>query len=101
MLFPAWGRYMYKHNVARFAQFARRVFDVTVIDDTEAARLGVEKMSEFFISLNMPSRLSEFGIKREELPELAKLCTYNSTRVVKSYVPMGDKEIEEIFELCY
>ncbi len=101
VLFPAWGRYIYKYNIQRFSQFARRVFDVAATDDEEAARLGVEKMAEYFASLGMPTTLSELGVKADESETLAKLCTYNSTRTVKSYIPLGDKEVKEIFELCY
>ncbi len=101
VLFPAWGRYVLEYNVPRFAQFARRVFDLNQPDDLTAAKTGIDKMAEFFVSIGMPSTLSEFGVEKNELHELALLCTYNDTRTVKSYIALGTKEIEDIFNLCY
>ncbi len=101
VLFPAWGRYIYKHNIPRFATFARNIFGVTLQDDEAAAKEGIEKMAQFFAELGMPTTLSELGVKKEELHELALLCTYGDTRTVKSYIPLSTKEIEEIFKLCF
>lgn len=101
VLFPAWARYVYKENVGRFAQFARRVFDVIESDDEKCAIKGIEKMQEYFISLGMPSRLSDFGVEKEKIDRLTELCTFNNTRTVKSYITLGYTEIKEIFESCY
>ncbi len=101
VLFPAWGKYVYKSNVSRFASFARGVFDVTEADDEKAAIMGIQKMSEFFASIGMPTSLSDFGIEKSELHDLALLCTYGDTRTIKSYIILGTKEVEDILELCY
>ena len=73
VLFPAWARYSYKVNPARFAQFARRVFDVVEQDDLVAAEKGISAMSEFFKDLGMPSSLREFGIEKDKIGRLAEL----------------------------
>lgn len=101
VLFPAWARYVYKANVKRFAQFARRVWDVVEVDDTLAAEQGIEKMAEFFKSLNMPTKLSDFGIDKSACGTLADLCTYGKTRTIKNYITLGYEEIKDIFELCF
>ncbi|MBR2900687.1 MAG: iron-containing alcohol dehydrogenase, partial [Clostridia bacterium] len=83
-----------------FAQFARRVWDVTEEDDEKAALLGIEKMAEYFASLGMPTRLSDFGI--ENVAErLADLCTFGKSRTVESQIILGYDEIKDIFESCY
>ncbi len=101
VLFPAWARYVYKEKVGRFAQFARRVFDVTESNDELCAIKGIEKMQEYFISLGMPSRLSDFGVRKEKIDRLTELCTFGNTRTVRSYITLGYTEIKEIFESCY
>ncbi len=101
VLFPAWAKWAYKYNIPRFAQFAERVFDIKEETPEKAAILGVEKLAEFFASLDMPTRLSDFNIPRESISRLTELCTYGGTRTVKNYIPMGKKEITEIFESCY
>ena len=101
VLFPAWARYVYKHNIKRFAQFARRVWDVTEADDEKAAVLGIDKMSEFFSFIGMPQRLRDFEIDKQSIDRLADLCTFHRTRTVKSYVELDYETIKEIFESCY
>ncbi len=101
VLFPAWARYVYKCNIPRFAQFARRVWDVLEEDDEKAAVLGIDKMSEFFSVIGMPLKLREFGIERESAERLADLCTFHRTRTVKSYVELDYETIKKIFESCY
>ena len=100
VLFPAWAKYVYKHNIKRFAQFARRVWDCTNEDDEKAALCGIEKMADFFKEIGMPSRLSEFNIDDSCIDRLATLCTFNKTRTVKSYVELDYDVIKEIFKSC-
>ena len=101
VLFPAWAKYVYKHNVPRFAQFARNVWGVEENDDILAAQKGIDAMAEYFASIGMPSKLSEFGIEKGKEDRLADLCTNGKTRTIKNYIPLGYKEVKEIFESCY
>lgn len=101
VLFPAWAKYVYKYNVPRFAQFARNVWGVTESDDILAAQKGIDAMTEYFVSIGMPTRLSEFGIGKGKEDRLADLCTNGKTRTIKNYIPLGYKEVKEIFESCY
>lgn len=100
VLFPAWGRYIYKHNIPRFAQFARRVWDVKEENDEKAALLGIEAMEAFFKEIKMPLSLREFDIP-ESSERLSDLCTFGKQRTVKSYVDMDYVKIKEIFKSCY
>ncbi|MBE7061100.1 MAG: iron-containing alcohol dehydrogenase [Clostridiales bacterium] len=100
VLFPAWAKYVYKTNVKRFAQFARRVWDIVESDDEKAAIMGIEAMSNYFKSIGMPTTLKEFNIPNVA-ERLADLCTYQKTRTVKSYITLDYKVIKEIFESCY
>ena len=101
VLFPAWARYIYKNNIPRFAQFARRVWDVMESDDEKAAICGIEKMTEYFVSLEMPLKLREFKISADSMDRLADLCTFGKQRTIKSYVELDYDRIKEIFESCY
>lgn len=101
VLFPAWAKYVYKYNVPRFAQFARRVWGVAEADDIKAAELGINAMAEYFKSISMPTKISEFNVPKDSLDKLADLCTNGKTRVIKNYIPLGFKEVKDIFESCY
>ncbi len=100
VLFPAWAKYVYKYNINRFAQFARNVWDICENDDEKAAILGIEKTAEYFRFLNMPSKLSEFGIGEESFEKLAELCTYGKTREIEGFCPLSSDKIREIFKIC-
>lgn len=101
VLFPAWARYMYKTNPTRFAQFARRVWDVTETDDVKAALMGIESMEAFFKEIDMPLAIKEFGIPQNAMEKLADACTFGKQRTIKSYIEMNFDVIKEIFESCY
>ncbi len=101
VLYPAWAKYVYKYNVKRFSQLARRVWDVTEKDDEKAALLGIEKMQDFFKEIGMPTKLSEFNISKDRLDDLTNSCTKNGEISLKSYVPLGFKEVKDIFEMCF
>lgn len=100
VLFPAWAKFVYERNIPRFAQFARRVWEVEEKEDRTAALKGIEKMEEFFKFICMPLKLSDFGIENVSA-RLADLCTFHKTRTVKSYVELDYDTIKEIFDRCY
>ena len=100
VLFPAWAKYIYKYNTSRFAQFARRVWDCTAEDDEAAALWGIEKMSEYFTSLGMPTCLADFDLDEACIDRLSDLCTFGRQRTVKSYIDMDYEVIKGIFRLC-
>ncbi len=100
VLFPAWAKYIYKHNIPRFAQFARRVWDCDQADDEAAAQAGIEKMAEYFKSIGMPSRLADFGLGEDCIEKLSDLCTFGKQRTIKSYIDMDFAVVKDIFKLC-
>ena len=51
----AWATYVYDAKPARFAQYARRVWNVEEADDVKAAQEGIRKTVTYFASLNMPT----------------------------------------------
>lgn len=101
VLFPAWAKYVYKYNVPRFAQFARRVWAVDESDDEKAAILGVCKMEEFFSLLGMPKKLREFSIEKNSTKRLSELCTFGRQRKIKTYVELDFDKVKEIFDSCW
>lgn len=101
VLYPAWAKYVWKQNPARFAQFARGVWGVEESDDARAAEVGIAAMERFFKEIGMPLTLRELGITEAQIPDLADLCTFHRTRTVKSYIELDYDAIIDIFKLCY
>ncbi len=74
VVIPAWMRYVADRHPKRFAMFARRVFDVTAIDDREAAQAGIDALVAFYKSLNMPITMAELGAEDCPVHSLAHRC---------------------------
>ncbi len=102
VIYPRWMEYVREKAPERFATFARGVFGIKEEHDDIAGIMGIERIKDLFFNLlKLPSKLSDFGIEKENVPRLANACTLNGTRTVKSYIPLGNKEITEILNACY
>ena len=71
VVLPAWMRYVWRTDPARFLQFARDVFgiepvgeDVQPADDAvaDAVEAAIDELQAFFIGLGMPKALGDFDI---------------------------------------
>lgn len=74
IIFPNWMEYVMHENVDRFCQFAERVFDIEQGSMTkeEWALAGIKAIREFWNSIGAPSKLSEYGITKDQLPLMAE-----------------------------
>ena len=101
ILTPAWMRYVLSdETVARFAMYARNVWDIEETDPYRAAQLAIAKTEEFFISLGMPSTLREVGIDHSRFAEMAEEAVRTSGIASRSYVHLAKEDIVKIFEMC-
>lgn len=102
VLYPAWAKYVYKHNLNRFCQMATRVWGVSMnYNHPEITALeGIEAMKAYFKSLGMPVTMQEIGIEPKDYEEVANSVTYDRTRKIWSYVTLDNAEIIEIFKLA-
>lgn len=71
---PAWMRYVYTTDVARFARFARNVFGIPEQGDDEAVALaGIDALEAFWRELGLPTSMRELGIPDDSrFAEMAK-----------------------------
>ena len=74
---PAWMRYVYKDNVDMFVQFAVKVMGVegSYREPEAIVCEGINRLSEFFKAMGLPSTLSELGIDNSNLELMAKKAT--------------------------
>lgn len=73
ILFPNWMRHVLDENVGRFKQLAVRVFDVDTEGktDREVALEGIDKLREFWTSIDAPSRLADYEIGDDQIEVMA------------------------------
>lgn len=67
VIIPAWMRYVYKHDIPRFAQWANRVMDVELDPfSLESSVLeGIDRFESFIKSVGLPTTLREVGVQNQ------------------------------------
>ena len=102
-VWAAWSRYVCGSNVARFAQFARKVYGITEENDEKAAEQGIQCTNAFFRSLGMPLSLTELlghEPTDEEIEKIATECTYDRNRKIGSFQVLDYDDIVNIYKAC-
>lgn len=102
-VWPSWARYVFQRNPARFAQYARRVWDMETADDQAAAQQAIDATERYFQALGMPVRLDQLGIPSQEpavLEDLADLCTYGKSRTIGSFQVLTHADVLAIYQLA-
>lgn len=106
VILPSWMRYVYKTNVNMFVQFAVNVMGVEAsFREPESIALeGIDRLEDFFKSLNLPTTLRELGIENSNYEVMAKKITWYQEDGFE--IPVGGfqklywKDIVKIFELA-
>jgi len=101
VMFPAWMKYVMKHDVMRFAQFAVRVWgcEMDFQHPENTAKEGILKYEQFLTSIGMPIRFSELGAKAEDIPTLAKTMGLG-TGTIGSFVKLTTEDVTKIYDLA-
>ena len=102
IVFPAWMKYVYKHDPDRFAQFAVRVWNVEndFFDREKTALAGIAAYEKFLRGIGRPTRLSEIGIGADRFEEMAAKATADDTVTVGNFVPLKMGDVMNIYKLC-
>ena len=103
-LFCSWARYVCGDDPMRFAQLAVRVWDVEMNFENplQTALDGIQRMEDYFKSLNMPVRLTdlEADVKEEDFDEMAEKCTNFGRRVLPGIRELGKHEMMDIYRMA-
>lgn len=102
IIFPAWMKYVYRHDVRRFVQFAVRVWGVEedFSDPERTALEGIARTERFFASAGMPVTFSQAGIPYSRFGEMADRATAGDTVKIGNFVPLGRDDIYEIYHMA-
>ncbi len=102
VVFPAWMKYVYRHDVTRFAQFAARVFgvDYSYACPEITALEGIDRLKQFFKSIGLPVSLKELGIPDDRLEEMAIKCkkTDKQADTIGNFVKLNQQDILNILK---
>ena len=100
---PAVFKYVYKHDVMRFAKLAVRVWGCQLdFDHPEVTALeGIEALKNFLRSIGMPLSFSELGAKEEDIPKLVEVLCYGDGREgsIEGFVTLDAEDCTKIYQM--
>ena len=104
-VWPSWARYVYKHDVARFAQFAVRAMglEMNYFNPEETALRGIEALENFFRSIRMPVTIAELGVKDlsdRQIDEMVEKCSWGGARKIGQFVKLERPDIKKIYQMA-
>ena len=74
--------------------------DTTGMPEDEGVKAAIEAVKALSISINIPQRLSEIGVKKEDLHDLA-VAAFNDVCTGGNPRPTSVEEIEAIYNIAY
>ncbi len=100
---PAVFKYVYKHDVMRFAKLAVRVWGCQMdFDNPEATALaGIAALENFLKGIGMPLNFAELGAKEEDIPTLVKALCYGDGREgsISGFVTLNEDDCTKIYKM--
>ncbi len=99
---PAVFKYVYKHDVMRFAKLATRVWGCQMdFDNPERTALeGIAAFENFLKKIGMPLNFAELGAKEEDIPTLVKALCYGDGRTgsISGFVTLNEEDCAKIYQ---
>lgn len=104
IVWPAYSKYIYKNPLSTplFARLAYELFDVEKTENIEDdAYKGIIKMEEFFKALDMPTRLEDVNISKDDLERFSLALSKNKTNIIKDIIDIDYEAAKAIFTLMF
>lgn len=102
LLMTEWMRFVLTEETwAKFAKYARMIWNVTYDDDHTAARVGIDRMEEFFRKIGMPRMLSDMDIDDSEFSAMSAAAVENAGLTDRAYVSLTASDVEQIYRNCW
>ncbi len=99
VVMPAVWRHQKEYKKEKLAQYAERVWGMTAGTVEEKADKAIEKTIEFFHSLNMPTRLADYGIMDDGIEKIIRRFTERNV-ALGEHQQIHAPEAGEILQLC-
>lgn len=103
-IWGSWARYVCKTDIARFAQFADKVFSVPVNYHNlqETALKGIEEWEDWCHKIGMPISMTELGISptAEQIVEMAEKCVATGNGHVGFFQKLNIDDIINIYHMA-
>lgn len=116
VIFPAWMRYVWKSHPERFLSFGEQVFGIEPVDPDiddlsdideeitleraqhDAVEATIDALQDFFVSMGMPSTLSELGVCDEHINQLLAGLRLNRGELFGTFRKLTLDDARAIYE---
>ena len=99
IVMPAWMKYVYKHNIDKFYQFATRVFHIIDEDKEKAVLKMIDKLESWYKQLELPTRLADANIEPVRFEEMAERAFLHK-EVIGNFKKLYKEDLVKIYNLC-
>lgn len=103
-IWGSWARYVYQSDVARFAQFANKVFGVPMNFHNleETALEGIEAWEDWCRKIGMPTNMKELGMEptEEQIDEMAEKCVATGGGHVGFFQTLYKEDVIKIYQMA-
>jgi len=102
-IWGSWAKYAYQQKVARFVQFADKVWGIKKASDEETAHAAIDATVSYFASLGMPTCFSELGIgvqSEESLHDMADRSVSYGSPTIGGFKLLGKDDNYLIYKLA-
>ena len=102
MILPAWMRYVWRANTERFLAFAKGVFDVEPVDQSDEATedaitYAIDELQRFLVSLGMPRTLGDLGLSQDEVDDWLQTLRQNKGERFGELRPLSMEDARAIY----
>jgi len=101
IIIPAWMKHVYKNDVAFFAKFANRVFNIEINTNNleETALAGITEVERFYKDISMPTRFFDASIPTNEIDEMVK-SVMRGRESFGSFASLNADDVKNIYQLA-
>ena len=97
---PRWMRYILNDDtVEKFCEYGKNVWGITEKDAYQCANKAIDATENFFKECGIPMTLSEIGIDSSKF-EIMAHDAVKFGGLHEAYVPLTEKDVEEILKAC-
>lgn len=100
-MWSTWARYVCHLDYERFARFGEKVWGIHMEDVEKAAHKTIDRMEEYFISLDLPVCLGQLScgiLSKEELEDLALRTTNQKNLKIGVFQVLDYEQVYDIYQ---
>ena len=100
-IWSSWARYVFPSIIDRLSLLGEKLFSLKG-EKEKVAEETINEMEKFFLSINMPIRISGLGIDltEDDISDLSYGATFHRKRKIGDSFKLGEKEISDIYRLA-